>query len=175
MAADARPRPAAGSGWACRARPADADDRLDVERALAALPRRQREATVLRYYLGLDVAEVAGDPRRHRGHRQDLIVPRETGAGRHARRPRRGGDDRARFDDRLTKELERAARPAEPTGVFEEIDRRRGRRVAVRRVQTALLATAVFAGSIGGVLVLNRAFRGEGATTTPALPPARTA
>lgn len=27
--------------------------------ALAALPRRQREATVLRYYLGLDVAEVA--------------------------------------------------------------------------------------------------------------------
>ena len=39
--------------------PADADDRMDVERALAALPRRQREATVLRYYLGMDVAEVA--------------------------------------------------------------------------------------------------------------------
>jgi RNA polymerase sigma-70 factor (ECF subfamily) len=38
---------------------ADADDRMDVERALAALPRRQREATVLRYYLGLDVNEVA--------------------------------------------------------------------------------------------------------------------
>jgi len=30
-----------------------------VLRALAALPRRQREATVLRYYLGLNVAEVA--------------------------------------------------------------------------------------------------------------------
>ena len=39
--------------------PADADDRMDVERALRALPRRQREATVLRYYLGMDVAEVA--------------------------------------------------------------------------------------------------------------------
>ena len=39
--------------------PADADERMDVERALAALPRRQREATVLRYYLGLDVSEVA--------------------------------------------------------------------------------------------------------------------
>jgi RNA polymerase sigma-70 factor, ECF subfamily len=39
---------------------ADADDRMDVERALAALPRRQREATVLRYYVGLDVNEVAG-------------------------------------------------------------------------------------------------------------------
>lgn len=34
-------------------------DRLDLRRALAALPRRQREATVLRYYLGLDVAEIA--------------------------------------------------------------------------------------------------------------------
>ena len=34
-------------------------DRVDVERALAVLPRRQREATVLRYYLGLDVAQIA--------------------------------------------------------------------------------------------------------------------
>lgn len=78
----------------------------------------------------------------------------------------------SRFDDRLTRELERAARPAEPAGVFDEIDRRRGRRAVMRRVQTAMLATVVFAGSIGGVLVLNRAFRGEGGTT-PALPPAQ--
>jgi RNA polymerase sigma-70 factor, ECF subfamily len=35
------------------------EDRLDVERALANLPRRQRQATVLRYYLGFDVAEIA--------------------------------------------------------------------------------------------------------------------
>ncbi len=70
----------------------------------------------------------------------------------------------SRFDDRLTRELERVARPAETTDVFDEIDRRRGRRAVVRRVQTALLATVVFAGSIGGVLVLNRAFRGEGGT-----------
>lgn len=34
-------------------------EREDVRRALATLPRRQREATVLRYYLDLDVAEVA--------------------------------------------------------------------------------------------------------------------
>ena len=34
------------------------DDRLDVERALATLPRRQRQATVLRYYLGFDIAEI---------------------------------------------------------------------------------------------------------------------
>ena len=38
---------------------AQSGDRVDVERALAALPRRQREATVLRYYLGFDVDEVA--------------------------------------------------------------------------------------------------------------------
>jgi RNA polymerase sigma-70 factor (ECF subfamily) len=39
---------------------AAAEARLDVERALAALPRRQREVTVLRYYLGYDVAGTAG-------------------------------------------------------------------------------------------------------------------
>src|SRR5688500_18437109 len=36
-----------------------AGDRVDVERALAALPRRQREAVVLRYYLQMDTREVA--------------------------------------------------------------------------------------------------------------------
>jgi RNA polymerase sigma factor (sigma-70 family) len=32
---------------------------VDVERALSSLPRRQREAVVLRYYLQLDTREVA--------------------------------------------------------------------------------------------------------------------
>ncbi len=36
-----------------------AADRIDVDRALAALPRRQREVAVLRYYLQLSTAEVA--------------------------------------------------------------------------------------------------------------------
>jgi RNA polymerase sigma-70 factor (ECF subfamily) len=35
------------------------ESRSDVERALLKLSRRQREATVLRYYLGMDVREVA--------------------------------------------------------------------------------------------------------------------
>jgi RNA polymerase sigma-70 factor, ECF subfamily len=35
------------------------DDAVDIERALAGLSRRQREAVVLRYYLGEDVAGVA--------------------------------------------------------------------------------------------------------------------
>ena len=34
-------------------------DPVDVERALRTLPRRQREAVVLRYYLGMDTREVA--------------------------------------------------------------------------------------------------------------------
>lgn len=35
------------------------NDLVDLRRALAALPRRQREATVLRYYLDMDVREIA--------------------------------------------------------------------------------------------------------------------
>ena len=35
------------------------ESRIDIRRALADLPRRQRETTVLRYYLGLNVAEIA--------------------------------------------------------------------------------------------------------------------
>jgi RNA polymerase sigma-70 factor (ECF subfamily) len=38
---------------------ATSDTRIDIRRALADLPRRQREVTVLRYYLGLNVAEIA--------------------------------------------------------------------------------------------------------------------
>ncbi len=39
--------------------PSAVGDVIDVRRALAALPRRQREATVLRYYLGMEVREIA--------------------------------------------------------------------------------------------------------------------
>lgn len=34
-------------------------ERVDVEHAMRALPRRQREAVVLRYYLGMDTRETA--------------------------------------------------------------------------------------------------------------------
>jgi RNA polymerase sigma-70 factor (ECF subfamily) len=54
-----RARVEARGGLEAPRQPADAAERMDVERALAALPRRQREATVLRYYLGMDVAEIA--------------------------------------------------------------------------------------------------------------------
>jgi RNA polymerase sigma-70 factor (ECF subfamily) len=38
---------------------AASDSRIDIRRALAKLPHRQREVTVLRYYLGLNVVEIA--------------------------------------------------------------------------------------------------------------------
>ena len=43
------------------------DARIDVTRALAGLPQRQREVTVLRYYLGLNVAEIADTLELHEG------------------------------------------------------------------------------------------------------------
>jgi len=39
--------------------PGDAEARSEIGSAVAALPRRQREVTVLRYYLGFEVAETA--------------------------------------------------------------------------------------------------------------------
>jgi RNA polymerase sigma-70 factor (ECF subfamily) len=47
--------------------PEPSGDRVDVERALAELPRRQREAVVLRYYLQMDTREVAGVLGVHEG------------------------------------------------------------------------------------------------------------
>jgi RNA polymerase sigma-70 factor (ECF subfamily) len=43
------------------------DDRLDVVVALAALPRRQREVAVLRYYLDLSTADIANQMRTSEG------------------------------------------------------------------------------------------------------------
>ena len=57
IAAERRARGRLGTGE--RSQSHSPEDRIDVTRALAALPRRQREATVLRYYLGMDVKEVA--------------------------------------------------------------------------------------------------------------------
>ena len=42
-----------------RERVDSSETRIDVVRALSELPRRQREATVLRYYLGYDVKDIA--------------------------------------------------------------------------------------------------------------------
>src|SRR5437773_1307159 len=53
MRAEARARDRADTR---RVADAPQDARLDVEMALTKLPRRQRQATVLRYYLGYDVA-----------------------------------------------------------------------------------------------------------------------
>lgn len=68
MVAERRARERMGSRVGTAARgPSDAGERIDVLRALASLPRRQREATVLRYYLGMNVAEVASALGIHEG------------------------------------------------------------------------------------------------------------
>jgi hypothetical protein len=66
------------------------------------------------------------------------------------------------LDERLKRELERAARPADPSGLYEHLIRRRERRRIARKVQSAALAVVVVLGSIGGFYALTRVFR-EGA------------
>jgi WD40 repeat protein len=67
------------------------------------------------------------------------------------------------LDERLRRELDRAAQPADPSGIYEHLIRRRERRQIGRKVQTGVLAVAVVVGSIAGVYGLSQVFEpGEG-------------
>jgi hypothetical protein len=79
------------------------------------------------------------------------------------------------IDDRLERDLERAARPAapDPGATFRDVTRRRARHATVRKVQTVALVAVVLLGTIGGFAVLQRNFTGAqqpetgGSTSTP--------
>jgi hypothetical protein len=76
------------------------------------------------------------------------------------------------LDERLKRELERAGRPADPSGIYEDLIRRRERRRIVRKVESGVLAVAVVAVSVAGVYGLSRVF-GEDAerdAATPSVP-----
>ena len=60
------------------------------------------------------------------------------------------------LDERLKHELERAGRPADPSGIYEDLIRRRERRRMVRNVQSGALAIVVIAISVVGVYALSR-------------------
>lgn len=62
------------------------------------------------------------------------------------------------IDDRLRSELERMARPADPSGAYERIDRRRARRRLDHRLASGALAVSVVAVTIVGTSTLYRAF-----------------
>jgi RNA polymerase sigma-70 factor (ECF subfamily) len=83
---------------------ARAADVIDVHRAVTSLPRRQREAIVLRYFLGLDVAEVAAHMRIAPGTVKALLHQgRRAMAAALAPRPGEGtaGDGRRAGGDLL--------------------------------------------------------------------------
>jgi len=70
----------------------------------------------------------------------------------------------ARLDDRLRRDLERAARPADPSSVYEGLIRRRERRRIARKVRAGALAFVVIAGTAAGVYGLSRVFLGGSVT-----------
>ena len=65
------------------------------------------------------------------------------------------------LDERLRRELDRAAQPADPSGLYEHLIRRRERRQIARKVQSGLLAIVVLAGSVGAFYALTRIFSGS--------------
>ena len=60
-------------------------DHMDVRVALARLPRRQREAIVLRYYLDLDVREVAAVMQVEEGTAKSTLARARETLGHHLR------------------------------------------------------------------------------------------
>jgi hypothetical protein len=66
------------------------------------------------------------------------------------------------LDDGIRRELERRARPGDPSGALVRVIRAKRRLRVMRRVQAAALAVVVVAGTAGAVLALSRAFRPPG-------------
>jgi hypothetical protein len=65
------------------------------------------------------------------------------------------------LDERLRRELERAGRPADPSGIYEDLIRRRERRRILHGVRVAALGVFVIAGCIAAVFALTAVFGGE--------------
>ena len=63
------------------------------------------------------------------------------------------------LDDGIRRELERLARPGDPSGALDRVTRAKRRIRVMRRVQAAVLAVVVVAGTAGAVVALGRAFR----------------
>ncbi len=75
------------------------------------------------------------------------------------------------LDERLRRAIEHAGEPADPSGVYEGLIRRRERRRIRRRVGSGLLALAVVAGTTAGVFALSKLFGGPGEDeVTPLVP-----
>ena len=62
------------------------------------------------------------------------------------------------LDERLQRELDKVGRPADPSGVYEELIRRRERRRMARRLTVGGVSVAVVAACIVGVVILSRVF-----------------
>ncbi len=62
------------------------------------------------------------------------------------------------LDERLHREMEHAARPADPSGVYEHLIRRRERRRLRLRIEQGALAVFVVIATAGGVYALSRVF-----------------
>lgn len=63
------------------------------------------------------------------------------------------------LDDRLRRELDRAAQPADPSGLYEHLIRRRERRRVGQKLRAGVLIVSVLVGTVFGFYGLSRVFR----------------
>jgi Sigma-70, region 4/WD40-like Beta Propeller Repeat len=153
------------------ARASSVGEDSDLETALAALSRRQREAVILRHYLGLDVGAIAdslGVMRRRARSSLDLAMRRID-----VLKKRKASDGTAFEPSGLLRQhFERVAHPGvtQPS-MFQAIDRRRANRSKTRRLRSAGAVLAVLAAAVGIFAMLGNADRKiSPAPPSPTLP-----
>ena len=73
------------------------------------------------------------------------------------------------LDERLRRELERAGRPADPSGVYEHLIRRHERHRGAKRLKMVALTMGVVAVTVAGVVALSNVF--ERSRTSPGVDP----
>jgi RNA polymerase sigma-70 factor (ECF subfamily) len=149
------------------------DERADVARAIAALPHRQRQITVLHYFADLSIADIAAGLRMNENavkgalHRARRSLARALGEHESEE-----ADDMPGVDNRVRRTVEWLSGRVDPLDAFDRVLIRKNHRRTMRRLGMAALTVVVLAGTAGRTLALARVFAFGQGIKNPTVEPA---
>jgi Sigma-70, region 4 len=113
---------------------------------------------VLRYYLQLSTLEVASALELEVGTVKSTLFRARVALARALGMTRTRRRTTVVLDERFRRAFEGAGEPADPSGVYEDLIRRRERRRLARGMTLGVVSVAVVAACIVGVVILSRVF-----------------